>query len=339
MPAGNRKKQEAGGALASADLRAKIAWLYHVEGLTQARIAKLVGVTRVKVIRELATIARDQMVITTVNADTTGQIALERALEARWGLRSAVVAPAPADADNLGRLLGHAVARYLTEHMGDGMTLAIGGGATLNGSLAFLARRELAGATIVSLVGSLPHSRWINPSIVAAKVAERFNIDSYQITAPVVVDEPELRERLWRQSALKEVRERAAGADMALLTVGEHSSDATIFRHGIVPDALLEPLRRRGAVANLLCYFVDAQGRLVDHEINRRIMAIGLDEVARIPHIILAAGGPHKVEAILAALKAVPVKVLITDAATAAEMLEAAPGPAAPELRSGRARP
>ena len=126
---------------------------------------------------------------------------------------------------------------------------------------------------------------------------------------------------------------------MALLTVGEHSSDATIFRHGIVPDALLEPLRRRGAVANLLCYFVDAQGRLVDHEINRRIMAIGLDEVARIPHIILAAGGPHKVEAILAALKAVPVKVLITVAATAAEMLEAAPGPAAPELRSGRARP
>lgn len=320
MPAGNRKKQEAGGALASADLRAKIAWLYHVEGLTQARIAKLVGVTRVKVIRELATIARDQMVITTVNADTTGQIALERALEARWGLRSAVVVPAPADADNLGRLLGHAVARYLAEHMGDGMTLAIGGGATLNGSLAFLARRELAGATIVSLVGSLPHSRWINPSIVAAKVAERFNIDSYQITAPVVVDEPELRERLWRQSALKEVRERAAGADMALLTVGEHSSDATIFRHGIVPQSFVAPLKAKGAVANMLCYFIDAEGKMVDHEVNDRVMAIDLEAVSAVPNLVLAAGGKRKIPAIRAALGAVNANVLITDSDSAAAL-------------------
>lgn len=315
------KRGDGGQTLSSADLSVKIAWLYHVEGLTQERIARLLGITRVKVVRTLAASVRDEVVVTTVNADTSEQIALERRLEAEWGLQSAIVVPAPSEERNLERLIGHSVARYLGEHMHDGMTLAIGGGATLNASLAFMPRRELTGSSVVSLVGSLPHSQWVNPSIVATKVAERLRVDSFQITAPVVVDDPALRERLWEQPSLQDVRRRALKADMALLTVGEHAADATIFRHGIVPPSLLDPLGRRGAVANMLCYFLDSDGRLVDHEINRRIMAIELDEVARIPQIILAAGGPHKVEAMHAALRAVPVKVLITDAATAAMML------------------
>src|SRR5690606_7899776 len=137
--------------------------------------------------------------VTTVNADTSEQIALERRLEAEWGLQSAIVVPAPSEERNLERLIGHSVARYLGEHMHDGMTLAIGGGATLNASLAFMPRRELTGSSVVSLVGSLPHSQWVNPSIVATKVAERLRVDSFQITAPVVVDDPALRERLWEQ--------------------------------------------------------------------------------------------------------------------------------------------
>ncbi|MCR4269164.1 sugar-binding domain-containing protein, partial [Nitratireductor sp. ZSWI3] len=214
--------------------------------------------------------------------------------------------------------------RYLEEQLHDGMTLAIGGGATLHASLSFMARRALKDATVIGLVGSLPHSQWINPSIVATKVAERLKVDSYQISAPVVVDDPVLRERLWEQPSLRDVRERAAAADMALLTVGEVSPEATIFRYGIVPPTLIGPLRDKGAVANILCYFVDGAGRLVDHEVNRRIMAIDLPVVARIPHVILAAGGAAKVEAIAAALRTVSAQALITDAATARMLLEKA---------------
>lgn len=326
MPRNAKRTKLSGPSLSSADINVKMAWLYHVEGLTQEKIAGLLNVSRMKVMRTLAATAQEHVVVTTVNADTTEQIALERALEKRWNLRSAIVVPAPEEARNLERAIGHAVARYLEEQLQDGMTLAIGGGATLHSSLAFMARRELANATVIGLVGSLPHSQWINPSIVATKVAERLKVDSYQISAPVVVDDPALRDRLWEQPSLRDVRERAARADMALLTVGEVSPDATIFRHGIVPKSLIEPLRRKGAVANMLCYFIDAGGRLVDHEINQRVMAIELDTVSRIPHVILAAGGEQKVEAILAALRAVPTQALITDAATAALLLQEADG-------------
>jgi len=182
-------------------------------------------------------------------------------------------------------------------------------------------RRQLKRASVVALVGSLPHSQWINPSIVAAKVADVFEVDSYQITAPVMVDDPALRDLLWAQPTLQDVRQRAAAADIALLTVGDMSADATIFRHGIVPSSLIAPLKAKGAVANMLCYFVDAAGRLVDHEVNGRVMAIGLDVVSQVPNVVLAAGGKRKVAAILAALKAVSTNVLITDSDTATALL------------------
>jgi len=311
----------------STDLNVKTAWLYYVEGFTQEQIAEKLNVNRVKVMRTLAACTAEGIVVTTINASTSGQVALERALEQRWGLTTAVVVPTPTVDSNLEKAIGHAVAAYLGRQMQDGMTLAIGGGATLHASLAFLARRQLKGASVIALVGSLPHSQWVNPSIVAAKVADVFGVDSYQITAPVTVDDPALRELLWAQPALQDVRRRASMADIALLTVGDVSADATVFRHGIVPASLIPSLKAQGAVANILCYFVDANGKLVDHEVNRRVMAIDLPLVGSVPNVVLAAGGKRKVPAILAALKAVDAKVLITDSDTAAMLVAKAPTP------------
>ncbi|PRD44044.1 sugar-binding protein [Phyllobacterium phragmitis] len=315
-----RKNQRAEGAplpMVSSNLKIKTAWLYYVEGMTQEQIAEMLGVSRVKVMRTLAACTEEGIVVTTINRQTAAQIALERALESRWGLSAAVVVPTPSSEEHLETAIGHAVAKYLGEQMANGLTLAIGGGATLYASLKFIERRTLENASVVALVGSLPHTRWINPSIVAAKVAEIFGIDSYQITAPVIVDDPKLREALWAQPTLKEIRDKAARADIALLTVGGLSPKATVFRHGIVSSDLIKPLKAKGAVANILCHFVDAEGRLVDHPVNRQVMAIDLDIVARIPNVVIAAGGTDKVEAIRAALKVVSASVLITDSETA----------------------
>ncbi|MEO3388362.1 sugar-binding domain-containing protein [Mesorhizobium sp. CAU 1741] len=309
-------------AMVSSDLNVKTAWLYYVEGLTQEQIADRLDVSRVKVMRTLAACVAEGLVVTTINASTAGQVELERRLEERFGLHGAIVVPTPAEGEHLERAIGHAVALYLGEAMQDGMTLAIGGGATLHASLGFMKRRRLKKASVVGLVGGLPHSHWINPSIVAAKVAEMLEVDSYQITAPVMVHDPLLRSLLWEQPELMDVRRRAAAADIAVLTVGELTPNATIFRHKIAPASLLRPLKAKGAVANLLCYFVDSDGELVDHEVNSRVVAIDLETVAAIPNVVLAAGGREKVEAIRAALKAVRAGMLITDSETASRLLD-----------------
>lgn len=313
---------ESGATMVSSDLTVKTAWLYYVEGLTQEQIAEKLKVSRVKVMRTLAACTADGVVVTTINAQTARQVELERALEEQWGLDAAIVVPTPSGEEHLEKAIGHSVALYLDAQMQDGMTLAIGGGATLHSSIAFLSRKQLKGASVVALVGSLPHSQWVNPSTVAAKVAEAFDVDSYQITAPVIAHSQALHDLLWAQPELMDVRRRAAQADIALLTVGEMSPNATIFRHDIVPQSFIAPLKAQGAVANMLCYFIDAEGKIVDHEVNGRVMAIDLETVGAVPNLVLAAGGKRKIPAIRAALAAVRANVLITDSDSAAALTQ-----------------
>ena len=109
----------------------------------------------------------------------------------------------------------------------------------------------------------------------------------------------------------------AQAPDLKGKIVVDHSTTELEATHRIA-----KALAARGAVANMLCYFVDAGGRLVDHAVNDRVMAIGLDVVSAVPNVVLAAGGPQKIAAIRAALKAVDANVLITDADTAAALVE-----------------
>jgi len=307
---------------ASFDMAIKIAWLYYVEKLTQEAIAKQLGISRIKVTRSLAESVANQTVITTINATSSHQIELERALEKRFGLEGAIVVPTPSKAKNLGRSVSHAIATHINEHMQDGMILSIGSGATLHSSLEFVRHRKLKNASVVGLVGSLPSSRWINPSYTASAMAERLGVDSFQITAPVIVDEASLREKLWKQVGMQELRERAINADMTVLTVGGITESETVFRYNIIDKKYAQDLRRKGAVANLLCTFINSEGEVVDHEVNHRVMAISLKDVAARPGVILATSGSRNVTAITAALKAVNPAILITDLSTAKELME-----------------
>ena len=74
-------------------------------------------------------------------------------------------------------------------------------------------------------------------------------------------------------------------------------------------------------VGDVLCHFVDAQGRVVDHPVNERVVAVGLEDLRRVPKIVLAAGGKRKADAIRAALLATRARVLITDETAARALL------------------
>ena len=69
---------------------------------------------------------------------------------------------------------------------------------------------------------------------------------------------------------------------------------------------------------------IDKNGNAVESEWNKRVMAIDLDDIKRIPLVIGVAGGPSKVEGIYAALVGQLVNVLVTDVQTANKLLELA---------------
>jgi len=308
-------------AASTPDLGVRAAWLYYVEELTQAEIAKSLKLSRAKVIRLLAA-ARDSGIVR-VHLDVRGaaQMALERQLVRAFGLDEAIVAPSPANESALAAVVGHAAGTYLSSQVRDGMSVGIGWGSTLLASLKAIRDRPVDRLAVISLLGGMTHSRAINPSAVARRLADVFGAECYQLTAPLFVTDPATRAALWKEPGLSELLERARKVDLAMVSVGDVREDATLFREGLLPRSVLKSLAGAGAVGDVLCHFVDAEGRVVDHPVNKRVVAVGLGDLRKVPKFVLAAGGRRKAQAIRAALKATRARVLITDEGAARALL------------------
>ncbi|TMG99234.1 MAG: sugar-binding transcriptional regulator [Betaproteobacteria bacterium] len=304
------------------DLGVRAAWLYYVEGLTQEEIARVLKVSRARVIRLLAGARESGVVRIRIEAKGTEQMALERQLMRRFELTEAIVAPAPADENAVAAVVGQAAGMYMADQVRDGMSIGVGWGSTLNLSLRAIGAQPFERLSVISLLGGMTHSRAINPSAVARRLADAFGADCYQLTAPVFVADEATRSALWAEPALHDLVERARRVDLALLSVGDVSDDATLFREGLLPRSQLQSLIAAGAVGDVLCHFLDADGHVIDHPVSRRVIAVGLDDLRRVPKIVIAAGGRRKVRAIGAALKATQARVLITEESAARGLLE-----------------
>jgi DNA-binding transcriptional regulator LsrR (DeoR family) len=78
-------------------------------------------------------------------------------------------------------------------------------------------------------------------------------------------------------------------------------------------------------VGDIMGRFLDARGRPIDHPINARAVAMPLDGLARIPCVVVAAGGLNKAAVIAAALQGGFADVLVSDERSAEAALALIP--------------
>lgn len=309
-----------------AQLRTRVAWLYYVEGQTQGEVAHRLGTTRVRVNRLLAAGREEGIVQIRINGKLAPCVRRERELVRRFGLDEAVVVPSPARAADVPLVLGAACGHYLDGTLAPGRSVGIGWGRTLRASLPFIGRRRLPGLSVVSLLGGLTRASRINAFETASRLAQLFDAECYYLAAPAFTSDAASRDAFLEQEVLREVIERARAVDLAVLSVGEAAPESTIARLGLVAPEDIASLRAAGAVGDLLGTYLDARGRPIDHPVNRRVVALGLDDLRRVAKVVLVSGGPAKLPALRAVLGGGYARVLITDETTA-EGLLAGPDP------------
>jgi DNA-binding transcriptional regulator LsrR (DeoR family) len=125
---------------------------------------------------------------------------------------------------------------------------------------------------------------------------------------------------------VRDVFERGAKVDLALLSVGELTHPNTVTQVGLISNAEATSLMKSGAVGDIGLHWIDAAGEVIDHPLNRRVIALPPSKLKNIPCIILASGGRSKVTVLYGALFAGFVKVLVTDEQTARGVLDRADG-------------
>ncbi len=306
---------------------ARVAWAYHVEGLTQGAVAEKLGVTRLRINKALAEARRQGIVRVSINSDFAPCLELEEALKQRFALTEAYIAPSPGDPANVqtivGTALGHTLHNLLARS--DTKLFGMSWGNTLNLATRFMEPLDRPDLEIVSTMGGLTQGSDFNSFEITTRLADLCNARHSYFTAPLYAGTAESRDTMMELDVIAEILSRIRRVDALSMAAGDLSEASILVRYGLPADVVVEDLREAGAVGDLQGYFLDASGKPVAHPINERVIGIDLDDLRPIGNVVLAAGGAHKVAIIRAALSTGVVDSFVSDEKTARSVLTAEP--------------
>ena len=201
------------------------------------------------------------------------------------------------------------------------MSVGVGWGRTLRLSIQSVPRRSYRNLSVVSLLGGLTRGSAMNPHETASHLADLAGAQCYYVAAPALTDTETSRDVLLAQPMLREVFEKGGKTDLAFLSVGELTHSCTMARVGLVTPAEIDDLARAGGVGDICAHWIDVEGRLVDHPLNRRVVALRPERLRDIPCVVIASGGRAKAGVLKGALRGGMCDVLVTDEQTARDIL------------------
>lgn len=298
------------------DLMIEAATLYYEEQLTQAEIGQRLTTSRSTVSRLLRDARAQGVVQVTIHHPWARHSQLEARLRATFDLRDARVLRAGhrSDADVIDGV-GALTARYLQGVIRDDLVLGVSYGRSIAATIRHLVPAHARDLVVVQLLGALGSD---NPLIEGANLARdlaaKFDATFRYLYAPLVVEDARTRDLLTQEPLVQDVLEVGRQADVALVGIGALGDEApSLIWRGYLAATDLKRLRAMGGVGNMCAQFFDASGQLLDADLNRRSISIGLHGLASIDLVVAAAGGRQKAPAILGALRGGHVDVLISD--------------------------
>ena len=131
--------------------------------------------------------------------------------------------------------------------------------------------------------------------------------------------------RVSAQTGMSDIFLRARSLDMAIVSVGDLRPHIVFRQYGLLTSEDLASLERAGAIGDVLRHFVDVDGNIVDHPVNRLVLAVNPNGLRGTRKIVRALGGWWKNGVISAALKLLQPRVLIVDELVAERLAGDAP--------------
>ena len=306
-----------------ASLSVRAAWLHYAGGLTQASVAKRLGVPSVKAHRLIARAVQDGLVKVSIEGDISECIALENQLLAKFGLAACEVAPDLGEEGLPLRTLSVAGASFLKRAIdnGDHACIGIGHGRTLAASVAQMSQSDGSKVKFVSLLGGLTRNYSATPHDVMARLTAKTGATSYVMPVPFFANTVEDREVLLSQRGVSKVFEMAANSDLKVVGIGTTEPGASLVSSGMIEMEEIKDVVAKGGVGELLGHYFDAHGQRIRTTLTERTLSVGLDQCDD-KRIVAVAGGKEKVGAIRSVLMSGCLNGLITDERTALALLD-----------------
>ncbi|RKT35673.1 deoxyribonucleoside regulator [Microbacterium sp. AG1240] len=307
-------------------LAVRAAELYYQDGKSQAEIAALVGINRWKVGRLLALAKESGIVRIEIVHPRARRLPLERRLRETFGLREAVVVPADADEAVLSERVAAAAAELLASMRPVPRVLGISWGRTLQQIAAALPEGWASGVEVVQINGGVTVNRRAGmASATATAIAQKAGGNVTLLPSPAILEHASTRRAIEDDRVVASILDRARQASALIFSAGPVSNSSVLVTSGYMTGDGVRDLAEKGAVGDIVGRYIDADGNIVDRELDERTLGLTLDDLRAATSSIAVIAGRAKRAVARAVVANRFCTVLVTDEGTALELLEDPP--------------
>ena len=306
-------------------LKLKALYYIYEKEYTNTRTAELLGISRVTLNRLLEEARAEGMIKVTIvdTRNLRANIENEEKIKTAFGMKDVSICGGAGDPEMTG-LLASAGADYAGAAIASGMKVGIAWGRTVRSMISYMAPdREIEDLDIYTLLGGVPGEAAFQPNVIAQDFISLYSGRTHVINSPYLCHSELLRSEIMKEPSIKDVMETAGSLDLAIVGIGE-SPATEHFRNGYYhfDSETIAELIDAGAVGDICGNFFDANGVLCRTPMSRRLVSIDPEKLKSCPDVIAVAGGEGKRDAIVGAMRAGFINRLVTDSATAEQIIE-----------------
>ena len=299
---------------------------YYIDDMTQADIAQKFNLSRVAVSRYLSKARRDGLIEFKIkypeNFNLVKYEKLELEFKKTYDLKECIIVPSSSNVTDILQQLSYRLVELLEKIVENNTIIGVGWGTTLEKTANLMEvgiERDIKVIPLMGCYGRLFDDKHSNN--IARIIAKKFNGTSYIVNIPALYDTKEIKESIERDSTVKEIVKLTKRVNIAILCMGDMSTESSLYRTGQLSVEDLEYLASLGVVGDVNYTFVDRDGNFVPNEISeRKINIFPIDLMKSTKYIIGIAITPRKAKILQAALKGKLINILITDVNAANEI-------------------
>lgn len=292
------------------DLLVEIASLYYEKGLTQSEIAKFKNLSR-PTIAKLLQEAKDQGIVKISIQHTNSNImSLQKELEKKYNLTTCLIASGKDE--NSKSQVGNLCANFVEKKLKEIHYLGIGWGTTVYEYVNHATYNQFSNLTIIPLIGGFDFTEInIHSNHLAFTLAQKYQCNVRYFYAPAIAQSISEKKLFMQSELVKSILECGRNVDMAIVGVGNPIQSLTYRKLGYIDD--VEELEKKRLVGDIGATFFNEDGKPIHTNISDRMIGITLDELKKIPNVVVLATGIEKAPSIKALLKQKVVDHLIID--------------------------
>lgn len=294
----------------------KIVTMYYEQGLTQAAIAKEMRISR-PVISKILQQARESGVVSvSIKDESAYAVGLALRLEQKYQLRDVIVIPTNEQktSETIQKAVSRAAAYYFKDCLKADMSVGLSWGTTLADMIDEMPYCSFSTMNVCPLVGGVSGEHlYFDTNHLVFRLAEKLNSRCQYFYAPALAESIELADVLNKSQLVSRAMVQAKNVDFAIIGVGNPNESSTWKRLGYIQTDELRVIKETGVKGDAVASLFDKNGQTVNNHISKRMLGIKVEDLVRIPDVMVIGCGVEKAESIRPLLRGNCSTILIID--------------------------